>query len=127
MKNMVKKLVIFLAFSLLIYPLFIFAQEVNPPIQETEVQNLTQSIGEGSLAAALTKIFSVIFTIIVFLAGALAVIFIAWGGINVIIQNKMDEGKNRLIFGAIGLAIALLSWGFVQVIKTFVTSKVLGQ
>ncbi|MEM4648299.1 MAG: hypothetical protein QXO12_03270, partial [Candidatus Pacearchaeota archaeon] len=66
--------------------------------------------------------FTWVLRILMWAAGAFAVIYIIWGGIQVIIQAKIDEGKNRLIYGAAGLAIALLAWAVVKFVENLVVT-----
>jgi len=79
--------------------------------------------GAASFRDALIRVLGAALRILTWVAGTLAVIFIAWGGINVIIQNKIDEGKQRLIYGAIGLVIALLSYAIVSLINIVITTQ----
>ncbi len=75
-----------------------------------------------TLGEVLLQVFTWVLRILMWAAGAFAVIYIIWGGIQVIIQAKIDEGKNRLIYGAAGLAIALLAWAVVKFVENLVVT-----
>ena len=79
-----------------------------------------------TLGDVLLQIFTWVLRILMWAAGAFAVIYIIWGGIQVIIQAKIDEGKNRLIYGAAGLAIALLAWAVVKFVESVVIQGQVG-
>jgi type IV secretory pathway VirB2 component (pilin) len=95
------------------------------PIQ-TPPQTTALTQGE-TIGEVIANIFKWVFLILTWIAGALAVIYIIWGGINVIIQGKIDEGKNRLIYGVVGLVIALISFALVKLIETIVVTGGVGE
>jgi|GEM_PF-992893 uncharacterized membrane protein YjfL (UPF0719 family) len=72
--------------------------------------------------------FSFFFKFLIMLSGAFAVIMFIWAGITFIIygqdEKKRVEAKNRLIWCAIGLIVALLSYSLVVLIKNTLTKKV---
>jgi hypothetical protein len=74
----------------------------------------------GTLQNFLLSVLQVALLILTWVAGILAAIFIVWGGVNVILQGKIDEGKNRLIYGIVGLVIALLGYAIIQLIGAVV-------
>jgi hypothetical protein len=74
----------------------------------------------GTLQDFLLSVLQVALLILTWVAGILAAIFIVWGGVNVILQGKIDEGKNRLIYGIVGLVIALLGYAIIQLIGAVV-------
>ncbi len=95
------------------------------PIQ-TPPQTTALTQGQ-TIREVIANIFRWVFLILTWIAGALAVIYIIWGGINVIIQGKIDEGKNRLIYGVVGLVIALISFALVKLIETIVVTGGVGE
>jgi hypothetical protein len=95
------------------------------PIQ-TPPQTTALTQGQ-TIREVIANIFKWVFLILTWIAGALAVIYIIWGGINVIIQGKIDEGKNRLIYGIVGLVIALISFALVKLIETIVVTGGVGE
>lgn len=71
----------------------------------------------------LTIFFSILFKILTILAGVFAVIIITWAGILFIVkgadEKKRIEAKNMLIWAAIGLIVALISYSLVILIENF--------
>ena len=63
-------------------------------------------------------VFYVILKILTWLSGALAVIMFMWAGIILITDyQKAKEVKDRLIWGILGLVLALIAWGLVKFIE----------
>ncbi len=119
-KNLIYLVALFTIFSLFNFTL----GQQQPPIVEPVVT--TQFTGQQTVRDVIFNIFEWLFRILTWVAAAAAVLFIIWGGINVIFQGKIDEGKTRLIYGVIGLVIALISYALVTVIHTIVTTGGLG-
>lgn len=102
----------------------VYGQQQEWPIRELPPES---SLLQGrTLGDVLLQIFTWVLRILMWAAGAFAVIYIIWGGIQVIIQAKIDEGKNRLIYGAAGLAIALLAWAVVKFVESVVIQGQVG-
>lgn len=102
----------------------VYGQPQDWPIRELPPES---SLLQGrTLGDVLLQIFTWVLRILMWAAGAFAVIYIIWGGIQVIIQAKIDEGKNRLIYGAAGLAIALLAWAVVKFVESVVIQGQVG-
>ncbi len=119
-----KNLAIFVALlSILSLTNLVWGQ--NPPIENPITQS--QIVTGQSLRDVIFTLFRWAFLILTWVAGALAVLYIIWGGINVIIQAKIDEGKQRLIYGAVGLVIALIAYALVKLIETIITTGGIGQ
>jgi len=114
-KNLIYLVALFTIFSLINSAL---GQEF--PIQQP--QQTTQFTTAGSVRDFLLQLFQWAFKILTWVAGALGVIFIIWGGINTIIQGKIDEGKNRLIYGVVGVVIALIAYALVVMIQNIIVS-----
>ncbi|MGC8981777.1 MAG: pilin, partial [Minisyncoccia bacterium] len=72
--------------------------------------------------------FSFAFKILIILSGSFAVIMYIWTGILLITKGHDEkargEAKTRLIWGTIGLVIALLSYGLVNLIERSLSSGV---
>ena len=72
--------------------------------------------------------FSFLFKFLIVLSGALAVIMFIWAGIIFIVgghdEKKRTEAKNRLIWGMIGLVVALISYALVVFIQNTVSGKI---
>lgn len=57
--------------------------------------------------------------LLMYIAIIISGIFLVWGGILFITEGKADNAKSKVLFAVIGLVVALLSWGIVQLIKGF--------
>lgn len=124
-KKAVKLSSIFLTILLLFWGLNLtYAQTQEWPIGELPRES--QILEGQTLGNVLLTIFTWVLKILTWLAGAFAVLWIIWGGIQVIAQAKIDEGKNRLIFGAVGLTIALLAWAITKFIERLVIEGQVG-
>lgn len=72
-------------------------------------------------------IFYVILKLLTWLVGSLAVIMFIWAGIILIVNpEKRKDVANILIWGSIGLALALISWALVKFIENVVATGNLG-
>jgi hypothetical protein len=114
-KNLIYLVALFTIFSLINSAL----GQQFPIQQPPESTALTTA---GSVKDLLLNIFQWVFKILTWVAGALGVIYIIWGGINTIIQGKIDEGKNRLIYGVVGVVIALIAYALVVMIHNIIVS-----
>ena len=124
-KNLIYLVALFTIFSLFNFTLGQGGtSNLEPPIVNPVLE--TTFTGQESVREVIFNIFEWIFRILTWVAAAAAVLFIMWGGVNVIFQGKIDEGKTRLIYGVIGLVIALISYALVTVIHTIVTTGGLG-
>jgi len=120
----ISKNLIYLVALFTIFSLFNSALGQQFPIQQPpESTALTTA---GSVRDLLLNIFQWVFKILTWVAGALGVIYIIWGGINTIIQGKIDEGKNRLIYGVVGVVIALIAYALVVMIHNIIVSGGVG-
>lgn len=93
--------------------------------QQLPFGNLPPDINCGSdFFACLAFFFNIFLDLIVTLAFVLAVIFIAWGGIEYIVyggnENKRKTATNRLIWGTIGLIVALMAFVFVVFLEIWI-------
>lgn len=61
--------------------------------------------------------------LLMYIAIIVSGIFLVWGGILFITEGKADNAKNKVLFAVIGLVVALLSWGIVQLIKGFIEKE----
>ncbi|MGC8981778.1 MAG: hypothetical protein ACP5JU_02415 [Minisyncoccia bacterium] len=127
-----KKLLPIITILVLLAPVYLsLAQEIAPPVEPGDV---TQQPGilKGSVEETLRYGLSVAFKFIFYIAIMLAVIFYIWAGIIYIRGQHMtkeggDVAKSRIIYGTIGLIVALISWGLVSwlasIIKTGTITK----
>jgi len=77
--------------------------------------------------SCLLLIFDVALKVLTWISGALAVIMFMWAGIMLIgSYKKADEVKNILIWGVIGLVIAIISYSLVVLIENIVSKGAIG-
>jgi hypothetical protein len=72
-----------------------------------------------SFAVCIFFLLTLLFKFLYYASLALAAIFFAWAGILMITQGKIDEARKRLIWGAVGLVVAILSLALVKFISRF--------
>ena len=109
-KNLIYLVALFTIFSLFNSAL----GQTELPVPGVEAQ--PRLFRWDTLKDFLLSVLQVALLILTWVAGILAAVFIVWGGVNVILQGKIDEGKNRLIYGIVGLVIALLGYAIIQLI-----------
>ena len=97
------------------------AQGALPIDNPGELQNAALCGGGGDIKDCVLSIFSIVFKALIYVAGAFAVISFIWAGVSLILKPDFTVAKDRLIFGAVGLIIALVSYVVVQIIARFVT------
>ncbi|MFZ8848021.1 MAG: hypothetical protein ACO2O4_02155 [Minisyncoccia bacterium] len=77
--------------------------------------------------SCLLLVFDVVLRILTWISGALAVIMFMYAGITLIVSyKKAEEVKNILIWGTIGLVIALISYALVVLIENVVSRGAIG-
>lgn len=96
-------------------------------LPEFDIENPQAGIISDNPRATIVNIFQIVFRVLIWLALGFAVIFFAWAGVLIIVQGKIDAGKDKLIYGVVGLVIALISWAVVNLLASFVQSGQLGQ
>jgi|SRR3989338_6228967 len=116
MKN---KLIVLSGFVLGLAPVVAFAQTSGvSPVQQT----CANALNQGTLESIICRIGSILNTIIPFLI-VLGVVYFVFGVITYMIgsdEEAKKKGRNRVIFGIIGLAVIVGLWGLVNIItKTF--------
>lgn len=117
-------------YSFLIYLFLSFLVPFNIKAQDLpgfDVENPKADIIKENPRETILIFFQIAFKVVIWLALGFAVIFFAWAGILIIVQGKFDAGKEKLIYGVIGLIIALVSWAAVNLLSTFVQQGELGQ
>ena len=79
--------------------------------------------GEGDLWGMISTVINVILSVV----GVIAVFMIILGGINFITSQgdtaKVTKARNTILYGAVGLVIALLAYAIVNFVLTNVFSK----
>jgi len=100
----------------LLAPVAVFAQGVSVSGSSTSGCNLTQS---GTLLDIFCRIGQILNSIVPILI-ALAVVYFVWGVVSFVIASDEEAkttGRNRIIFGIIGLAVIIGMWGLVNVLR----------
>jgi len=113
---------IYIFFSLLL-PFYLKAQDLPGGF---EPENPESGLIQENPRETIMNLFKIIFQVIIILSIAAAVIFFAWAGFLIIFKADFGAGKNYIIYGVVGLIIALVSWTVIQLITTFVKSGRLG-
>jgi len=79
-------------------------------------------VGTGTLETIICRIGSILNTIIPFLI-VLGVLYFAWGVVSYVIggdEEAKTKGRDRMIYGVIGLAVIVGVWGLVGILnRTF--------
>lgn len=113
---MKKKLIILSGLVLGLAPVVVLAQN-------TASQCGSSTAANGSvdgILGALCKIQSVLNAVIPVLV-ALGVVYFIWGVITYVISSDEEAkktGRNRIIYGIIGLAVIVGLWGLVRILTT---------
>lgn len=88
---------------------------VTDTVNETQ-----QTTGTDTTVGSL---FSTVTDVLLYLVGGVAVIMIVYGGFRYVVSNgdssRVKAAKDTVLYGAIGLAIAIVAWGLV----TFVINR----
>jgi hypothetical protein len=115
-----KKILPIITIFVLLTPVYLgLAQgEVQPPITNPEEYTQSGLVEEGP-EQTITKIFDIVFRILLILASAFTVVMFIWAGIMYITGKGADKAKDKLIWGAVGLVIALISYAVVGLLARF--------
>ena len=119
---MKKKLIVLSGFALSLAPVAAFAQ-VRAVSSQT---SCPPGLAVTDLPSLLCKIGSLLNAVVPVLI-ALGVVYFVWGVITYVISNDEEAkkaGRDRIIFGIIGLAVIIAMWGLVGILtKTFNVSN----
>ncbi|OGI60557.1 hypothetical protein A2641_03425 [Candidatus Nomurabacteria bacterium RIFCSPHIGHO2_01_FULL_37_25] len=110
---MKKKLIVLSGFVLGLAPVMALAQ-----VTTGGTSTNCASVGTGTIEAILCKIAQ-LFTQIVPIIIILGVIYFVWGVISYVIGDDAEakkKGRDRIIFGIIGLAVIVTVWGLVKIL-----------
>jgi FtsH-binding integral membrane protein len=113
---------IYIFFSLLL-PFYLKAQGLPEDFNPEEPSS---GLVQENPRETIVNIFNIVFRAIIILSIAAAIIFFAWAGFLIIFKADFGAGKNYIIYGVVGLIIALVSWTVIQLITRFVRSGQLG-
>ena len=104
---MKKRLIVLSGFGLVVAPFLAFAQ-ANLCVYQTGIQAVICKIGE---------ILNTIIPILI----VLGVVYFVWGVISYVIgddEEAKKKGRNRIIYGIIGLVVIVGMWGLVRIVTT---------
>ncbi len=110
---MKKKLIVLSGMALGFAPVLALAQQ-------TGVLNRCAGVGQGTLSGILCKI-SDLLNLVVPILVALGVIYFIWGVISYVIgtdEETKASGRQKIIYGIIGLAVIVGVWGLVKILNT---------
>ncbi len=109
---MKKKLIILSGFVLGLAPFVALAQTTGSTLVCTGTITTI-----GGLLCKLAEIFGAVIPVLV----ALGVVYFVWGVITYVIASDEEAkkaGRNRMIYGIIGLAVIIGLWGLVAILRT---------
>lgn len=113
---MKKKLIVLSGIVLGSAPFIALAQVSTSGATST---NCDLSSSSGTLGGLLCKIGSLLNSVIPVLI-ALGVVYFVWGVVTFVISSDEEAktaGRNRIVFGIIGLAVIIGMWGLVNLLK----------
>ena len=116
MKKNLLKLFPVIAFAVS-FPIITFAQFVGP-CQQGTYNNGTACVPISGLMGFISTLQQILNSIIPLLI-LLGVVYFIWGVINYVIENEEEakkKGRDRMIFGIIGLAVIIGLWGLVNMV-----------
>ena len=108
---MKKKLIVLSSFVLSLAPVAALAQQ-------TGTFNSCIGIGLGTIEGIICKIGDILNVVIPVLI-VLAVIYFIWGVITYVVggdEEAKKKGRDKIIFGIIGLAVIVAVWGLVKIL-----------
>jgi uncharacterized membrane protein len=109
---MKKRLIVLLGLGAILAPMLVFAQ----------TQGTCLTYQGGGIEAFICKIGSILNTIIPVLV-VLGVVYFVWGVVQYVIASDEEAkktGRNRMIYGIIGLVVIVGMWGLVNIVtRTF--------
>jgi hypothetical protein len=91
------------ATALALSPALALAQNTNPSVE---------TIIEGPITGILNAIIPILIT--------LGVIYFIWGIVQYVIADDeaaKEKGKNRMLYGLVGLFVIVTFWGLIEVIQ----------
>src|SRR3990167_6067213 len=111
---MKKKLIVLSGFVLGLAPVMVLAQQTPPSFARCS------SAQTGTLYSMLCVIGNVLNAVVPILI-ALGVVYFVWGVVTYVISNDeeaKEKGRNRIIYGIIGLAVIIGLWGLVAILTS---------
>jgi len=104
---MKKKLIALSSFGLTLMPLSAFAASNNCAFVQS-----------GTIEALICRVGNILNTLIPILV-VLGVVYFVWGVVQYVIASDEEakkKGRDRMIFGIIGLAVIVAMWGLVAIL-----------
>jgi hypothetical protein len=122
MKKHLVKLIAFIFLAFIVFtPFTTIAQydtdDPGRPGQIVGVQSVCRSDGLGQIICKIHELLNSIIPVLL----ALGVVYFIWGVVNYVIaddEEAKSKGKERILYGIIGLAIIVSVWGLVQILVT---------
>lgn len=112
---MKKKLIVLSGFVLGLAPVMALAQTTGGAATICD-----GSVATGTIENILCKVGQLLTTVVPILI-ILGVIYFVWGVITYVIADDAEakkSGRDRIIFGIIGLAVIVTVWGLVKILTT---------
>jgi mannose/fructose/N-acetylgalactosamine-specific phosphotransferase system component IID len=113
---MKKKLMVLSGFVLGLAPVAAFAQNVVTTGTTTNSCSSTVTT-IGGVFCKISQILGAIVPVLI----ALAVVYFVWGVVQYVMSGDEEAkkaGRDRIIFGIIGLAVIIAMWGLVNILVT---------
>ena len=110
---MKKKLIILSGFVLGSMPLIALAQTGIPP---TSCAAVASTNGLSDLLCRVSNLLNSVLPVIV----AIGVLYFVWGVVSYVIASEEEAkkaGRDRIIYGIIGLAVIIGMWGLVNLVR----------
>jgi len=120
---MKKKLVILSGFALSLAPIAVLAQTtgLSPAICGSGTVS-TNNLTIQTIICKMSDILGALLPLLI----AIGVIYFVWGVVSYVIgddEEAKEKGRNRIIYGIIGLAVIIGMWGLVKILtNTFLGS-----
>jgi len=105
---MKKKLIALSGFGLAFAPLLAFAQNAGS----------CNTVQPGTIQAVLCRVGNILDTLIPIIV-VLGVVYFVWGVVQYVISSDEEAkktGRNRMIYGIIGLVVIMAMWGLVGIV-----------
>lgn len=113
---MKKKLIALSGFGLALSPVVAFA--ADPPVFVDNVGSALCATGQlGSWLCKISQIVAGVLPVLI----SLAVLYFVWGIISFVIADEEEaktKGRDRIIYGVIGLAVIIGMWGLVGLLNS---------
>jgi hypothetical protein len=109
------------ALTLTAAPALAATANCNPDTSSNPIQNgasCAQANGTSSNLFAQGGVFQVASNTLIFIVGAVAVIFLIIGGLRYVISNgdpkNVEAAKNTILYAIVGIVVAIISFALVQ-------------